>query len=72
MFVSLARSAVQRLLPDMQIQVTRAFYLAGEQKNIGVILDVEKNLAMELVHNGKAQAYVEVDEPKVEKQPKKK
>jgi hypothetical protein len=50
----------------MQIQVIRPFYLAGNAKLIGDVLDVPEALAAELIHTRKAlgvPAEIEPAEP---------
>ena len=39
---------------QIQLEVTRAFYLGKEPQKVGARVTVERNLAAELVHAGKA------------------
>jgi hypothetical protein len=38
----------------MKIEVTRAFFIAGQAQAVGSELDLPAPLARELIHNGKA------------------
>lgn len=47
----------------VQLEVTRAFCIAGVRKAVGDVLEVSESLARELTSLGKATAYVEKPAP---------
>lgn len=51
----------------MEIKVTRAFFLAGDVQPVDSVIEVEKNLGRELIHNGKAVEVPPEEKPAEEK-----